>query len=116
MRLPGLHRPLDAPEVLPSDARTQVLCLRAACSIAALETVPELANSGSLKGALTAPATQYAALGDLIRAAWAETVANAGDGQGHLLRELKQYRVRVDPNHAIGNWMQAEFPLCSPES
>lgn len=109
MRRVGLNRPLDMPEVLPSDALTQVLCMRDSLTITVLPTIPELANTGGLRGALTAPTEQSTALADLIQAAWTETVVNGGVERGDALRALEHARMRLDPDHVIGGWMHSQF-------
>ena len=105
----GSDRQRGMPEVVPSDALTQVLCLRESLSITVLPTIPGLANAAGLGGALTVPTGQAAALADLIEAAWAETVDNGGADRGDALRALGQARMLLDSDHLVGNWMHAHF-------
>lgn len=100
---------MRVPEVLPSDALTQVLCLRESLSITVLPAIPGLANAAGLGGALTVPTGQSAALADLIEAAWSETVEEGGVDRGDALRALVQEKMRLDSDHVIGSWMHAQF-------
>jgi len=96
--------------VLPSNALTELLCLRQAFSLSVLTGVPELRNGRDLTGKLQASAGDRVSFAELVETLWSQSIEVRGDKpDSELWFSASRLRMEHDPEHIVGRWMVREF-------